>query len=368
MPRLFNITLSTLVAVLAFSAMAAAQSGRIKPQPTPPEDTVRIETEEVKVNILAYDEEGNFVRDVAAEDLVVTEDDILHQPTSVRRLPASVLIVLDTGGELRQQKSLDQTRATAMAVAAALRPEDQIAVLQYADDAEVIGEWSADRSQTMAAIRRADFGRRSDLIGALELGRQLLMAEGIDNRHMVLITDGTDSRADAAERAAAFRSLLETDISVHVISYTRMEIVDIEPRTKGVSNTPPPKAMPDEVAATLPNGVRDIATAPKVGPTINLDRKHLETMRRRKADLEASEAALIDITLNTNGTVIIPLDREEMLAKAADVARMIDGAYVLTYTPKIPFSEKQGERTITVTSKRPGLIVEARRKLFVPAR
>jgi Mg-chelatase subunit ChlD len=349
---------------------ASAQSGRQRPEPTPPpEDTpVRIETEEIKVNILAYDEQGAFVPNVAAEDIVITEDDILHQATSVRRMPASVLIVMDTGGELRSQKTLDQTRAAAMALVAALRPEDQVAVLQYADTAEIIGEWTTDRSAAMAAIRRAKFGRRSDLIGALRLGRDVLMAEGVDNRHMVLISDGTDSMANSLERRNAFRQLLQTDISVHVLSYTRMEIVDIEPRTKRLSNQPPPKAMPDEVAAQLPNGVRDIATAPKIGPTINMDRKHLETMRNRKADLESAEAQFLEITANTNGTIIIPLDGEEMIQKAAQVARLIDGAYVLTYTPKIPFSEKQGERSITVTSKRPGLIIEAKRKLLVPAR
>ena len=370
MRRLALLSLSVILLVAVLASAAMAQSGRLKPEPTPPPDEtpVRIETEEIKVNILAYDEEGNFVTNVAEDDIVITEDDILHQATSVRRLPASVLIVMDTGGELRSQKTLDQTRSAAMALVAALRPEDQVAVLQYADKAEIVGEWTTDRAAAMAAIRRAKFGRRSDLIGALRLGREVLMAEGVDNRHMVLISDGTDSMANSLERRNAFRELLQTDISVHVLSYTRMEIVDIEPRTKRLSNQPPPKAMPDEVAAQLPNGVRDIATAPKIGPTINMDRKHLETMRERKADLESAELQFLDITANTNGTIIIPLDGEEMTQKAATIAQMIDGAYVLTYTPKIAFSEKQGERTITVTSKRPGLIIEAKRKLLVPAR
>ena len=359
-----TIWLAALYVVL-MAAAVNAQSGRVKPAPEPEETPVRIDTEEIKVNILAYDDDGNFVSDVAIEDLVITEDNILHQATSVRRIPASVLIVMDTGGELRWVKSLDQTRKTAMALVAALRPEDSVAVLQYADEAEIAGEWTTDKAQTMAAIKRTKFGLRSDFIGALRLGREFLTREGIDNRHMVLITDGTDSVAGSAERIKALREILATDINVHVISYTRMELTDIEPRTKRTSKNPPPRAMPPEVAAQLPNGVRDLATSPKIGPTINLDRKHLETMRRRKADLESSELALLEITANTNGTIIIPADKEEMIARTETVARMIDGSYVLTYTPKISFSEKQGERTITVTSKRPGLVIEAKRKLVV---
>jgi hypothetical protein len=56
-----------------------------------------------------------------------------------------------------------------------------------------------------------------------------------------------------------------------------------------------------------------------------------------------------------------------MEEKAALVAKMIDASYVVTYTPKIPVVESRGiaERTINVTSKRPGLIVQARRKLLI---
>ena len=57
------------------------------PTPTPKEDeTVRVFTEEVKLNVLAFDENGNFFRGVTANDLVITENNILHQPGSVRRL------------------------------------------------------------------------------------------------------------------------------------------------------------------------------------------------------------------------------------------------------------------------------------------
>jgi hypothetical protein len=143
-----------------------------------------------------------------------------------------------------------------------------------------------------------------------------------------------------------------------------MEAIDIEPRTKGVSNSPPPKAMPDEVAAQLPNGVRDVATAPKA-KTINLDRTLLRQLKARKADLERSEQQLDSLAENTNGTSVVPESLDEMIDKTALIAKMIDASYVLTYVPKIPLAETGSarERTIDVTSKRPGLIVQGRRKV-----
>lgn len=352
--------------LFSFAAASDAQSRRVVPTPTPKDDhTERVITEEIKLNVLAFDEEGKFFSGVGENDLVITENNILHQPSSVRRIPANVLIVMDTGGELRQVKSLDQTRKTARAVVNSLKRDDLVALIQYHDKAEIVAEWTTDRSQINAAIGKTNFGRRSAFVDALNLSRDFLLKNPLENKHLVLITDGTDSLANPSAKFDAMKRLLATDISVHVLSYTAMETADIEPRTKTLSKSPPPKAMPDEVAAQLPNGVRDVATAPKMGRTINLDRTLLRRMRARKADLEASQEQLVSLAEGTNGEFILPESLDEMVEKSALVAKMIDASYVVTYTPKIPLNENATERNIEVTSKRPGLIVQARRKLVV---
>jgi Mg-chelatase subunit ChlD len=233
-------------AVVFLSVAVAAQSGRIQPTPTPDDETVRITTEEIKLNVLAFDARGGFFSGVTADDLVITEDNILHQPSSVRRIPANVLIVMDTGGEYRSVKSLDWTRKVASAVVEGLRPDDPVAILEYHDTALIVDEWTTDKAQTLAAIRsRTNFGRRSAYVDALKLATDLLLRSPIENRHLVLITDGTDGAGAPSAKFDAYQRLLATDISVHVLSYTAMEADDIEPRTKNISNTPPPKAMPD---------------------------------------------------------------------------------------------------------------------------
>lgn len=367
------VKLSGIAAVVLFFVCGAfAQSGRVQPTPTPTpdEDTVRIATEEIKLNVLAFDKDGDFFKDVTGNDLVITENNILHQPTSVRRIPANVLIVMDNGGELRSVKSLEQTRKVASAVVNSLRPGDSVAVIAYADKAEIIGEWSNDRSQAIAAIKRANFGRRSMFVDALQLATNFMIRSGVDNKHMVLITDGTDSSGRSSDKFDALQRLITTDISVHVISYTSMEAADIEPRTKGITNSPPPKAMPDEVVDQLPNDVKIAAKRPKIGPTINLDRTLIKKMKARKADLEAAETQLEKVAENTNGEFILPESTDEMVDKASLVSRMIDSSYVVTYTPKFPVAETRGiaERNIEVTSKRAGLVVQARRKLLIADR
>jgi len=358
----------SLMIVLLLAAAASAQSRRVAPTPTPtppPDEPVRVVTEEIKLNVLAFDEAGNFFRDVTDRDLIITENNILHQPESVRRIPANVLIVLDTGGELRAVKTIEKTRNVARSLVSALRPGDSVAVMYYADKAEIVGEWTEDRSQALAAIKRTNFGRKSLFVDGLKVATNFLLKNPLENKHLVLITDGTDSFGRSSEKFDAMQRLLATDVSVHVLSYTAIEAVDIDPRTKTTSNTPPPKAMPDEIAATLPNGVRDKGV--KIGPTINLDRTLLRRMRNRKSELEVAERQLEKLAEDTNGEFILPVSTDEMAEKAALVARMIDSSYVVTYTPKIPVVETRGiaERKIDVTSKRPGLIVQARRRLMI---
>lgn len=352
--------------IASLAATAAAQSRRIQPTPTPrDDDTLKVITEEIKLNVLAFDENGLFFRDVTENDLVITENNILHQPASVRRLAANVLIVMDTGGEMRSVKSLDQTRKVARGVVNGLRAGDAVSIMQYSDKAEIVSEWTDDKVQMIAAIRRTNFGRRSAFVDALKLATDFLLKSGLQNRHLVLITDGTDSLGKSSEKFDAFQRLLATDISVHVLSYTALEATNIEPRTKGTSKTPPRHALPPEVIDQLPNG--SAAKTPKIGPTINMDRTLIKKMKARKADLEYSQEQLEKLAENTNGEFIVPASLDEMVEKSALVARMIDSSYVVTYTPKIPVvgTRSVAERTIDVSSKRPGLVVQARRRLLV---
>jgi Mg-chelatase subunit ChlD len=349
-------------------SFAVSNAQTTTPTPQTDEETERIFTEEIKLNITAFDSDGKFTSIVKKEDLVILEDGRIHQASSVRRIPANVLIVMDTGGEMRQAKSLNQTRATAKSLINALKTEDSVAIMQYSDKAEIIAEWTNNKAEASKILdTKANFGKRSVFTGALETATKFLQKTPLDNRHLVLITDGTDSLNNIAERDAAMKNLLSTDINVHVISYTQMELAGIEPRTKGTSKTPLPNALPPELAATMPPGIRDIMKARGTGVIINTDREFLKKMRERKKILIESEKYLAAITRDTNGEFIVPVTKEEMIDKTALVARFIDSSHVITYAPKRPLKEsKTGEvRTIQVSSRRPDLDVQAYRKLIV---
>ena len=361
--RYFSFSL--IAAILAVSVSSHAQN----PTPTPVVDDTpeTVFTEEIKLNVSAFDLKGNFVSKVEKRDLVIVEDNRLHQANSIRRIPASVLILLDTGGQMRWAKGLRQTRNTALSLIDSLTDKDSVAVIEYSDKARILSEWTTNRAITKRALRKdLSFGKRAMFVEALSSATEVLKKSENENRHLVLISDGTDSFDRIKERDAEMRKLMTTNINVHVLSYTGLEIAQVLPKTKRTTQKAHKNPLPDSVIDGLPDGLRRVNRSPKFG-AVNLDKKHLQAMRKRHEDLQSGQNFLLTLSENTSGMFILPETKEEMINKARLIAKIIDSNYVVTYTPKRPFSEsKDGEiRNVEVFSRKDGLRVSARRKLII---
>ena len=112
-----------LLLAAAFSSAAAQAGRRPEPSPTPPnddQDPVRVFTEEVRLPVIALDQFGHYDPTLELDDVLVLEDGVAQQVRSVRHIPANVLLLLDTGGELRglggSGKLTSLTRAVAIEV------------------------------------------------------------------------------------------------------------------------------------------------------------------------------------------------------------------------------------------------------------
>ena len=67
------------------------------------QEKVRVFTEEVVIPVGAYDDSGHLSAALEPQDILVFEDDVRQTVRSVRRIPANVLLLLDTGGELNPE-------------------------------------------------------------------------------------------------------------------------------------------------------------------------------------------------------------------------------------------------------------------------
>src|SRR5215213_8970348 len=224
-----KLLIFTFVALALMVTELRAQNKTPDPPPKAPEavgeeqDSLKIFVTEVRIPITAYDEHGRFDPTVEADDLMVKEDGVLRPLKSIYRIPASVLLLLDTGGELNLAKNVRLTRETAVGLVSSLRQEDQINVIQVNNRVELVQDWTADKSEAIRSLRnKLISGKRSALAPGIDAAVEQLEKTPMGNRHLVLISDGIDSQPDRAEFQRALSGLIEANITTHVISYTSL--------------------------------------------------------------------------------------------------------------------------------------------------
>lgn len=335
------------------------------PQPTPTDSTIYISTEEVKLNVSALKRNGDFVSNLMPEDLVVFENGRLNQATSVRQIPANVLIVLDVGNEIPYSKRNKITAETARNLVSALKDNDSIAALQYGDKVEILSDWTKDKAKLNKTLvdNNLGFGKHSVFNQAIQTALDFFELTPLENRHLILITDGVDSFDKEDSKKLIMQRVLTSDINVHVISYTRLQKQAIS-RTKivsfgsGMKSQKPPS---NDVSQAGQTGVG--ATV-----TINLDTEMMQHRKKILDKIQISEQFLMSLAENTNGEIFLPVTADEMVDKMGNLAKYIDSQYVVTYTPKdLPeeAADSREIRIVNVTSRRADVDIQGNRKYIL---
>jgi len=135
------------------------------------------------------DAEG-FV-DVTAEDLVVYEDGVAQKIDTFQEAvdPVSIVMALDSSGSMK--KSADAVQRAARDFVAAVRPEDSLAMITFADKVLFAHTLASNRQWTLDAIEKYQPTGGTALYDAL--WNSLLHLKGVPGRHaVVVLTDGRD--------------------------------------------------------------------------------------------------------------------------------------------------------------------------------
>ena len=126
---------------------------------------------------------------------------------SAERAPLSLAVVLDTSGSMEGDK-LVQAKRSVIEMVREMRDGDEIAMVRYASDHELVqplARVGAVRDTLIARIRGLEAGGGTNIPGGLSVGlRALDAAEHGRVRRVVLVSDGLDSTRTEAERLASY--------------------------------------------------------------------------------------------------------------------------------------------------------------------
>jgi len=358
------------------SAQQQKQNPSPSPSPTPVSqepDRVRVFTEEVRLPIEAVDSYGHYDPTLEPDDVLVLEDGVAQQVRSIRHLPANVLFVLDTGGELSGlgglSKSTGLTRQVAMDLIRKLQEGASMSVLQSNNSVELLQPWTKDKQVVLKTLKtKVSSGKRSRFSEALAMAAQQLKDLPEGARHVVIITDGVDSPGGKIDRAEAVRRLIAARATVHIISYTELVRQKSDSKTTAVSAGQRPTSS-DPISQTDPTLPPGTTRSPSFGVSIRFDPAMRRQRKAYEADVKKSQQVLTDVADETGGKILLPISNDQMIAQAGEVARAIGSEYVVTYRPKRPLADASpGEyRHVQVSSRRVGLSLHSRRGYVVPS-
>lgn len=343
-----------------------------KPSPTPEKDEpVKVFTEEVRLPVIALDAYGHYDPTLELDDILVLEDGVAQQLRSVRHVPANVLFILDTGGEGvglgGASKSTSLTRSVAAQLVARLEDGDSIAVMQSGTTTDMVQPWTTDKEAVLRSLKnKLMASKRSRISEAIVKASVQLKDRPEGSRHVVMITDGVDTPGSKVDRAEAMKKLVAARATVHIISYTEFVQQKSDKPSSIVAGPRPARA--DPITATDPTLPPGVTRSPSYSVRLTFDPAMKRQRKAYETEVKKSQQALKNIAEETGGRMMLPLNSDEMLAQANDVARAIGAEYVVTYRPKRPLAEASpGEyRRIEVASRRVGLKLESRRGYVVP--
>ncbi len=345
-------------------------------QPTQQQERIKIYTEEVLLPVVATDSSGRFDPTLEANDLLILEDGVPQTIRSVRRIPASVLLLLDTGGARNPAMKTNATRDLSLRLVSQLRSGDQVAALQFGGKVELIQRWTTEPEVVIHSLKTKLFsGRRARLADAMAAATAQLKDAPPGNRHVVLVTDGGESPVDEADLATAMEQLFATQATIHVVSYTlmgRKTIRELHPKIPVTVTTEKRKDANDTANDLMhphDSETLDSKLHKKLYLVIDTDyamwrynRDHLKTLKK-------NEQWLAGLAEESGGSMTLPASAEEFSKLTDDLTREIDAQYIVTYRPKKAVMLKPDEeiRRIEVVSRRVGLQVRSRRIYLVPA-
>lgn len=213
-----------------------------------PEEIIRIETEEVNLNVRVVDRNNRPINNVTQAEFKVYEDNVLQPITSFTKaeVPTNYALVIDNSGSLRGQ--LDKVIEASKIIVNTNGTDDKTSVIRFvsSDKIEITQDFTPDKSLLNEALDNLFVeGGPTAIIDAVYLA-----AEKVDEyeksrnpvekkrRALILVSDGED-RDSFYKEPQLFALLREADVQIYTVGFVN----ELEKEGGFISKSPRDKAM-----------------------------------------------------------------------------------------------------------------------------
>jgi Ca-activated chloride channel homolog len=227
--KLFCAIVSLCLCLAASSLTARSQQPSV--QDSRSTTSVRIDTDLVMINVIAIDKNGDYVRDLQAEEFQVFEDGLRRRidffsvnDESTLTRPLAVVFALDLSGSLKPEE-MRTLHDAAMKFTELMTGDSVFAAISFNDKVKVEQDFTSDASKIEKAFTRMNrFSGSTRLYDAIDKAVTMLnrraprfRKERSMRQVVIVITDGFDS-ASIIDRRELIRRANTAGVSVYSVT------------------------------------------------------------------------------------------------------------------------------------------------------
>ena len=199
----------TLALALALPLRAPAQ------EPLGP--SIKIDVNLLLVEATVKDRSGRILKDLKQDDFLLDAD---GQPQSIShfsrdQLPLAVALVLDLSGSI--EPFLRPLRYATLTALKSLKPEDQVALFTFTDDAQLRVPLTRDKRDVSDEIENLAAGGSTNINQGLYDAARYLRREAPAARRVIVLISDNVATAASVNHDAVIEQALEADASIYSI-------------------------------------------------------------------------------------------------------------------------------------------------------
>jgi Ca-activated chloride channel homolog len=193
-----------------------------------PNETIRIDTEEVNLNVRVIDRNNRPINNLTQNDFKIFEDGVQQQIVSFSRaeVPTNYSLVLDNSGSLRLQ--LDKVIEASKIIVGTNKPDDETSVIRFvsSDKIEVKQDFTSNKTDIYDALDNLYVeGGQTAIIDAVYLAAQTVDEyektrdpNDKKRRALILVSDGED-RDSYYNEQQLFELLRESNVQIYAVGF-----------------------------------------------------------------------------------------------------------------------------------------------------
>jgi len=194
-------------------------SGISAEKKTRDDQTIRVAVDMVSLPVVVTDKAGRRITDLKQEDFQIYENGIRQEIAGFAATdePVCVALALDTSSSTQQK--LARIQNAAIRFVHQLHPDDEVAVLSFADDVRLQEDFTIDRDRNEYGIKKTRTGEWTVLYEAVWLALEEVLKPIRERKALVLFTDGVDTRSGKATLNETLDLARESPATIYCVYY-----------------------------------------------------------------------------------------------------------------------------------------------------